>query len=161
MQKNPYLIAVFFTLLLSYPVFYLSSNLSVTGANVEPLETSNALHACIALLSFLSAVLARPVTRSAKTKPKKKSGNAKRQRSSASDRSPKQSGAARECGNVKWFNATKGFGFITRDSGEDVFVHFRSIRGEGHRSLRDGARVEYSVSDGDKGPQADDVVAVD
>jgi CspA family cold shock protein len=62
---------------------------------------------------------------------------------------------------VKWFNATKGFGFITRDSGEDVFVHFRSIRGEGHRSLRDGARVEYSVSDGDKGPQADDVVAVD
>ena len=63
----------------------------------------------------------------------------------------------RETGSVKWFNANKGFGFITRDSGDDVFVHFRSIRGEGHRVLHDGQRVEFEVSEGDKGLQADDV----
>jgi cold shock protein len=66
-------------------------------------------------------------------------------------------GAKRESGSVKWFNASKGFGFITRDSGDDIFVHFRSIRGEGHRILRDGQRVEFIVSEGDKGLQADDV----
>ena len=65
--------------------------------------------------------------------------------------------SAREAGSVKWFNANKGFGFITRDSGDDVFVHFRSIRGEGHRVLHDGQRVEFEVSEGDKGLQADDV----
>lgn len=65
----------------------------------------------------------------------------------------------RESGSVKWFNASKGFGFITRDSGEDVFVHFRNIRGEGHRVLRDGQRVEFEVSEGDKGLQAEDVAA--
>ncbi len=63
----------------------------------------------------------------------------------------------RESGSVKWFNANKGFGFITRDSGDDVFVHFRSIRGKGHRVLHDGQRVEFAVSEGEKGLQADDV----
>ena len=63
----------------------------------------------------------------------------------------------REAGNVKWFNANKGFGFITRDSGDDVFVHFRSIRGDGHRVLHDGQRVEFAVSEGEKGLQAEDV----
>jgi CspA family cold shock protein len=67
------------------------------------------------------------------------------------------SSEARESGSVKWFNANKGFGFITRDSGDDVFVHFRSIRGKGHRVLRDGQRVEFAVSEGEKGLQADDV----
>lgn len=74
-------------------------------------------------------------------------------------KAPTASGAPREHGQVKWFNASKGFGFITRDNGEDVFVHFRSIRGEGHRMLKDGQRVEFAVSMGSKGPQADDVVA--
>ncbi|MCI5106319.1 MAG: cold-shock protein [Pseudomonadales bacterium] len=63
----------------------------------------------------------------------------------------------RESGNVKWFNANKGFGFITRDSGDDIFVHFRSIRGEGRRVLRDGQRVEFAVVESDKGLQAEDV----
>jgi cold shock protein len=66
----------------------------------------------------------------------------------------------RERGVVKWFNVKKGFGFITWDSGEDVFVHFRSIRGQGHRSLAEGQRVKFSVVRGDKGPQAEDVSAV-
>ena len=67
--------------------------------------------------------------------------------------------AQRESGCVKWFNASKGFGFITRDSGDDIFVHFRSIRGEGHRVLHDGQRVEFAISEGDKGLQAEDVAA--
>lgn len=66
---------------------------------------------------------------------------------------------ARESGSVKWFNQGKGFGFITRDSGDDVFVHFRSIRGEGHRVLHDGQRVEFAVTSNEKGLQAEDVAA--
>lgn len=68
---------------------------------------------------------------------------------------------AREQGVVKWFNDTKGFGFIQRNSGEDVFVHFRAIRGDGHRSLSDGQRVEFTVVEGQKGYQAEDVIAID
>lgn len=68
--------------------------------------------------------------------------------------------ADREVGTVKWFNDTKGFGFITRESGDDVFVHFTSIRGEGYRTLDDGQQVEFEVVEGDKGLQAQDVVAL-
>lgn len=64
----------------------------------------------------------------------------------------------REMGTVKWFNVSKGFGFIVREDGEEIFVHFRSIRGEGRRSLRDGQSVSFVVSQSDKGPQAEDVV---
>lgn len=64
----------------------------------------------------------------------------------------------RELGTVKWFNTSKGFGFISRDSGDDIFVHFRAIRGEGHRVLVEGQRVEFSVINRDKGLQAEDVV---
>jgi len=67
----------------------------------------------------------------------------------------------REEGNVKWFNVSKGFGFITLDNDEEIFVHFRSIRGEGRRSLRDGQRVSFVVAESDKGPQAEDVEALD
>lgn len=63
----------------------------------------------------------------------------------------------REEGAVKWFNVSKGFGFVTRESGEDVFVHFRSIRGRGHRSLQEGQRVRFGVVESSKGLQAEDV----
>ncbi|MEA3355835.1 MAG: cold-shock protein [Candidatus Bipolaricaulota bacterium] len=63
----------------------------------------------------------------------------------------------RETGTVKWFNNTKGYGFITREQGEDVFVHFSSIRGEGYRTLEEGQKVEFTVTQGEKGPQAQDV----
>ncbi|MBK3868026.1 cold-shock protein [Pseudomonas stutzeri] len=69
--------------------------------------------------------------------------------------------AGREAGTVKWFNTSKGFGFISRDSGDDVFVHFRAIRGEGHRILVEGQRVEFTIMMRDKGLQAEDVVPVD
>ncbi|SDH96363.1 cold shock protein (beta-ribbon, CspA family) [Pseudomonas panipatensis] len=72
---------------------------------------------------------------------------------------PQASAEDRETGTVKWFNTSKGFGFISRDSGEDIFVHFRAIRGEGHRILIEGQRVEFSVVQRDKGLQAEDVIA--
>jgi len=72
---------------------------------------------------------------------------------------PSVSTTDRETGTVKWFNTSKGFGFISRDSGDDIFVHFRAIRGEGHRVLVEGQRVEFSVMQRDKGLQAEDVIA--
>lgn len=63
----------------------------------------------------------------------------------------------RVTGSVKWFNATKGFGFIARDGGEDVFVHHTAIQAEGYRTLVEGQRVEFDVEVGLKGPKATDV----
>ncbi|MCD6495343.1 cold-shock protein [Candidatus Bipolaricaulota bacterium] len=68
--------------------------------------------------------------------------------------------ADREIGTVKWFNDSKGYGFIEREQGEDIFVHFRAIRGEGYRTLEDGQKVEFTVVSSDKGPQAQDVAVV-
>lgn len=64
----------------------------------------------------------------------------------------------RNSGTVKWFNASKGFGFISRSDGDDVFVHFRSIRGEGRRVLLEGQSVEFTITQGEKGLQAEDVL---
>lgn len=67
--------------------------------------------------------------------------------------------AVRETGTVKWFNNARGYGFITRGEGsDDVFVHYRNIRGEGYRSLNEGQPVEFDILEGEKGLQAEDVV---
>ncbi len=68
--------------------------------------------------------------------------------------------ADRETGTVKWFNSTKGFGFIERAEGQDVFVHYSAIDGSGYRSLEEGQRVEFNVVDGQKGPQAQNVIVI-
>lgn len=69
--------------------------------------------------------------------------------------------AAREKGTVKWFNSEKGFGFIQRENGGDVFVHFRAIKNEGgFKTLEEGQRVEFTVVSGPKGDQAEDVSVV-
>ena len=63
-------------------------------------------------------------------------------------------------GTVKWFNESKGFGFIEREGGPDVFVHFSAIKGDGFKTLSDGQKVEFTVTQGQKGPQAENIVAV-
>lgn len=62
--------------------------------------------------------------------------------------------ADRITGTVKWFNASKGYGFIAHDGGKDVFVHFSAIQGDGYRNLNEGEQVEFSIEDSPKGPQA-------
>ena len=63
-------------------------------------------------------------------------------------------------GTVKWFNDAKGFGFIEQESGPDVFAHFSAITGYGHKSLAEGQKVEFTVTQGEKGPQAENIVAI-
>ena len=66
----------------------------------------------------------------------------------------------RTIGTVKWFNNGKGYGFLARENGADVFVHYTAIKGDGYRSLEEGQRVEFSIEQGAKGPQAKDVVVL-
>ena len=63
-------------------------------------------------------------------------------------------------GTVKWVNDSKGFGFIQQESGPDVFAHFSNIEGDGFKSLAEDQRVEFNVTDGQKGPQAENIVAI-
>ncbi|MBF6057053.1 MULTISPECIES: cold-shock protein [Thiomicrorhabdus] len=63
-------------------------------------------------------------------------------------------------GTVKWFNETKGFGFIQQDSGADVFAHFSAIAGDGFKTLQEGQKVEFTIVDGPKGPQAANIVVL-
>ena len=63
-------------------------------------------------------------------------------------------------GTVKWFNESKGFGFISPESGPDVFAHFSAIRGEGFKTLTEGQRVQFTVTKGQKGPQAENIVSL-
>ena len=65
----------------------------------------------------------------------------------------------REQGTVKWFNATKGYGFITREGGDDVFVHYSAIEAEGYKTLNEGQRVEFTITQGPKGLAASIVIA--
>ena len=63
-------------------------------------------------------------------------------------------------GTVKWFNESKGFGFIEQESGPDVFAHFSAIQGSGFKTLAEGQRVQFTVTQGQKGPQAENIVAL-
>ncbi|SDU13597.1 cold-shock protein [Halopseudomonas salegens] len=89
-------------------------------------------------------------------KPATSKGSRKRKSSRPGKTTP-AADSGREQGQVKWFNASKGFGFISRDQGGDVFVHFRAIRGEGHRVLIEGQSVSFTVEEREKGLQAEDV----
>jgi cold shock protein len=74
-----------------------------------------------------------------------------------SGRRPGEEGLLVATGTVKWFNAEKGYGFITQDGGADVFVHFSAIEGSGYRSLNENEKVEFEVTNGPKGPNAANV----
>jgi CspA family cold shock protein len=63
-------------------------------------------------------------------------------------------------GTVKWFNESKGFGFITQDNGTDVFAHYSAIQGDGFKTLDEGAEVSFDVVDGEKGPKAENIVKI-
>ncbi|MEC8428687.1 MAG: cold-shock protein [Pseudomonadota bacterium] len=67
---------------------------------------------------------------------------------------------SRVTGTVKWFNNAKGYGFIEQEGGPDVFAHFSAIQGDGFKSLEEGQKVEFTVSDGQKGPQAEQIVVL-
>ena len=75
-------------------------------------------------------------------------------------RHSKQGRTMRITGKVKWFNNAKGYGFIERDGGSDVFVHYSAIQGDGFRSLEEGQAVEFEIVDGPKGPQAGNVTKI-
>ena len=117
--------------------------------NIENLFPALVAYFCIALLggSLTTFWIVRP-----RSEPSEK-----KQRSS---KKRKKNLGPKEVGSVKWFSASKGYGFVTRESGEDIFVHFRSIVGKGHRILQQGDKVEFSVTNGDKGLQAEDVSTV-
>ena len=111
----------------------------------------------VGLLSSVSTVLIRNFRLPPRPAVTDATGKAA-SKAATSKASTSKAGSNKESGTVKWFNASKGFGFITRGNGEEIFVHFRSIASQ--RALRDGQRVEFSVTTGSKGLQAEDVVAL-
>lgn len=111
----------------------------------------------LGLISFALALVAIAIAGSSSGA----SASATRSQSKGASSVSNEDGATgSETGTVKWFNVNKGFGFITTSEGEDVFVHFRSIRGRGRRSLRQGQSVCFDLTKGDKGIQAENVSVV-
>lgn len=111
------------------------------------------------ITAFVSPLLGDTATPSA-AQPQKTARAEKQKGEKPREAAPRSVAGPREPGTVKWFNFNKGFGFITRENGEDIFVHFRSIRGKGRKSLPEGQRVEFVVTKGDKGLQAEDVEVI-
>jgi len=130
---------------ISIVISAISTAIATQLLNAEKITTTNGLITLAALIfaSTILSALAKSNTATVKTKNNQEINE--------------NFDNSRESGTVKWFNTSKGFGFITRDNGDDVFVHFRSIRGQGHRTLFEGQRVEFSITEGDKGLQAEDV----
>lgn len=128
--------------------------IAIVAATLLTLMKSGGLLDPVTLAAFLVATIATALA----------TGQAGRHGSASDSPAPATrapqgtaAGGERMGGQVKWFNVSKGFGFIIPDEGEEIFVHFRSIRGTGRRSLRDGQRVSFVVAEGEKGPQAEDV----
>jgi len=121
--------------------------------------TMFAAFAAATIVTSLLGSIKAPAAKATDAPAQKKSKPKPSAKPSAKQAKKKPSGGKREEGEVKWFNVSKGFGFITRENGEEIFVHFRSIRGEGRRSLRDGQKVSFVVADSDKGLQAEEVDA--
>jgi cold shock protein len=128
--------------------------IAAISSTIVSVMTSGAPFDAVLLIAFAIATLAGVFlgkAGSVASAPQKKSKPRKQKKASPS------ADGDREFGEVKWFNVSKGFGFIVRDNGEEIFVHFRSIQGKGRRGLRDGQRVSFVVVENEKGPQAEDV----
>lgn len=151
---------------LLFPLFIaLVLTFAVTLANLHAYLPFYAVCFAVALLAaVLSQVLPSvfaAVARARQLANKEQETDRTSAAKTATKKAPGSAAAVKlERGNVKWFSASKGFGFITRDKGGDIFVHFRSINGDGHRQLREGQRVEFAVTTGSKGLQAENVTAI-
>jgi CspA family cold shock protein len=151
----------FYRLLISLAVavpvsgFY---NGQATGTGVFAFDLTAAIFFAIAAIA--SVLLAANISTSAASSEQSASSNNSYNDNNDSDDDFDNSPITgeRHNGSVKWFNSNKGFGFITSDDGVDVFVHYRAIRAKGRRRLQEGQDVEFSIVDGDKGPQARDVI---
>lgn len=149
----------FLLLLLTPEVFHSLSHSSadqVAGHTPFILGSAQGILAyIIALLTFgLAGVLTVALLQ---RKPKRKATTERYDEDAENDDDDDYGPEGDEEGTVKWFNVKKGFGFIVRDNGEEIFVHFRAIRGRGRRVLRQGQLVRFDVVDADKGLQADNV----
>ncbi|TVP54104.1 MAG: cold shock domain-containing protein [Halomonadaceae bacterium] len=153
--------ALLAALLVSLPApFFLGlllqvSNITLAGGTPDNLVAYGLLYLLFVVMGLLTVLLA-----TARPGPRLKAA--------ANELAPNRAAAGpvtlakgEEEGTVKWFNVKKGFGFITRENGDDIFVHFRAIQGHGRRVLRQGQRVKYHVVDADKGLQANDVTVTD
>jgi len=140
----------------------------IAAAAISQFSLGSTLHiwlvvsAATLATTFLSLIkMSRPAASSSTSSSSSSQGKSKGKSKTAAPKksAPRKSSGVREEGEVKWFNVSKGFGFIVRENGEEIFVHFRSILGDDRerRSLRDGQRVSFEVSDSDKGPQAEEV----
>lgn len=137
-----YLMTVFYRLLLSAVLAAaVTATLSFSGFSGSEISPSAALVVILFIAIAIGVFISPTIT------------------AGGNDKKPKTKKAAsgREQGVVKWFNVSKGYGFVTRASGEEIFVHFRSIRGKGRKVLREGQKIEFTVTQGEKGPQADDI----
>ena len=121
----------------------------------ESLGEGTAADIAIFIVIFIGVAIGAFSGGAGRSRPRAASGS-----SSSGNSSTSNSNSDNETGTVKWFNVKKGYGFITRDSGDDVFVHYRNIVGSGRRAIADGERVSFVVIDGDKGLQADEVESI-
>ena len=149
-RSRPVLLAASVLLIVAVAVQAVMLLIPVTAIAGQPATLASLMLAFMAVLLQLATAPAKSLPSSDRSRP---SSSRK-----AQSRNAPAPAAGRETGTVKWFNTSKGFGFISRDSGDDVFVHFRAIRGEGHRVLVEGQRVEFTIMMRDKGLQAEDVV---
>ena len=122
---------------------------AINGGNFVPASAENYIPLAILFIGiYVSTIGTYSSSSSSSSSPASRKAVSKK----ASDDS--------EEGSVKWFNVKKGYGFITRDQGDDVFVHYRNLEGKGRRSIAEGQRVSFIVVDGDKGLQAEEVEAI-
>jgi CspA family cold shock protein len=143
------------SLVLALPLPFIFTMLQSKLTGVDGQQSGLAHYIAVCAVLVLYALLVDLISTRAKAPAPVRTTS--RQDSGASDEGPE----GVETGSVKWFNVNKGFGFITTSRGDDVFVHFRSIRGTGRRSLRQGQSVRFDLAEGDKGLQAENVSALD